>query len=169
MASYQESKKFAVFNKFETALGAYKHIISEGGGDIKEVIQRLLTALLRCVACDAFNNETRNEPLVERYCLRSITELSQSLAKLFPPSSVSVASRNQALKDAKEVFDKWGSDFRGGSLPEEAEEALLMNLRKPKAQEGKLFVGVTVILTEFQHLNKDFEELLEDKEIRGGK
>lgn len=71
-----------------------------------------------------------------------------------------MAKRNQALKDAKQVLDKWGSDFRGGSLPKEAGEALSMNLRKLEAREGELFVGVIVILTEFEHLNGSFEELL---------
>lgn len=78
MASSQESEKLAAFNEFKTALGVYKESITGGGGARGEVIQRLHTALLGCVACDAFDNETRNEPLVERYCRRSVTELSQS-------------------------------------------------------------------------------------------
>ena len=95
-----------------------------------------------------------------------MTELSKSLARLFPPSSASVAKRNQALKDAKKVFDKWRSGFSLG--PEKAEEAFLMNLRKLGAQEGAIPVGAIVILTEFEHFNGSLEELLEDKEILRG-
>jgi hypothetical protein len=169
MASHQESEKLAAFNEFKTALGVYKDITTGGGGDIEEVIPRLHNALLGCVACDAFDNETRNELLVERHCRRSVTELSKCLARLFPPSSVSVAKRNQALKDAKEVFDKWGSDFGIGSVPEEAEKVLSMNLRKLEARKGDIPVGAIVFLTEFEHLNGDFEQLLRDKEILGAK
>ena len=112
----------AAFNEFKTALGTYKDIAAGSGGDIEEVMPRLRNALLGCVACNAFDNKTRNEPLVERHCGRSVTELSKCLIGLFPPSSVSLAKRNQALKEAKKVFDEWRSDFGIGGVPEEAEK-----------------------------------------------
>jgi hypothetical protein len=169
MASNQESEKLAAFNEFKTALGVYKGIAARGGGDIEEVIPRLGNDLLGCVACDAFDNETRSEPLVERHCGRSVTELSKCLAEVFPPSSVSVAKRSQVLKDAKEVFDEWRSDFGIGGVPEEAEKALSMSLTKLKARQGAIPASVIAILTEYEHLNRDFEQLLGDKELLGGK
>ena len=84
-----------------------------------------------------------------------------TLVSLQKSGSISVAHRNQALKNAKEVFAKWCSDFGIGGVPEEAEKAMSMRLRNGEARERAIPIGVTVILTEFEHLSKDFEQLLE--------
>jgi hypothetical protein len=160
MSSNQESEQLAALNEFKTALGEYRHIIARGGGNIVEVMPRLRNALLGCVACDAFDNETRNEPLTGKDCERSMKELSKCLTKLFPPSSVSVARRNQALINAKEVFDKWGSQFGIGHLPEQAEKEFSKSLSELGAEKEAIFVGTVAILTEFQDLNDNFENFL---------
>jgi hypothetical protein len=79
-----------------------------------------------------------------------------------PASSVSVARRKQALTNAKEVFDKWGSQFGIGRLPEQAEKELSKNLTELGAQKGAIFTNTIAILTEFEHLNEDFENFLQE-------
>jgi hypothetical protein len=100
------TKTLITFNEFKIALREYKGVISGGGGASKKPRQRLYTALLEGVACNAFDNETRNEPLFDRYCRHSTTEVSKCLAKLFPSYSGSVAKQNLALKNIKKVLDK---------------------------------------------------------------
>ncbi|PVH69174.1 hypothetical protein DL98DRAFT_522336, partial [Cadophora sp. DSE1049] len=160
MSPNKESEQLAALNEFETALEGYKDIIARGGGDIEEARPRLRNALLGCVACDALDTKTRNEPLIGKGCERSMKELSKCLTKLFPPSAVSVARRNQALINAKEVFDKWSSHFGIGHLPEQAEKEFSKNLSELGAEKGAVFVGTVTILTEFEHLNEDFEDFL---------
>lgn len=157
MSSSQELEQLAALNEFKTALGEYKDIAR---GDIMEVMLRLRNALLGCVACDAFDSETKKERLIGKDCERSTRELSKCLTKLFPPSSVSVARRNQALINAKKVFDKWGSQFGIGHIPEQAEKEFSKSLSELGVEKGAIFVGTIAILTEFQHLSEDFENFL---------
>jgi len=55
------TKTLVAFNEFKIALREYEGVISGGGGASKEPRQRLYTALLEGVACDAFDNETRKK------------------------------------------------------------------------------------------------------------
>jgi hypothetical protein len=154
------SEQLTTLDEYKIALGVYKD--ASGRGEIEEAMPRLHNALLDCVACDAFDTETRNETLIEKDCKRPMRELSKCLTKLFPPSSISVARRKQALIIAKEVYDDWGSQFGIGRLPEQAEEKLSKNLTELGAQRGAISINTIAILTEFEHLNKDFENFLQE-------
>ena len=118
-------------------------------------------SLFEYIASNTLNNETRSKSLVLGDYRRSMTELSKFLAGLFPLSS---AKRSQALKDAKEVFDQWGSNFGIGNVPEEAEEAMSMRLRKLGALKEAIPISAIVILTEFEHLKRDFEQVIKNIE-----